>query len=164
MKKIFLLAIVGLLLSVGVNAQKFGYVNSEEILATMPDMIKAQKDLETYSKTFEPRYKEMAAELQSKYDAYIKKGNTMTDAERTAKETELNSLKERMDKYETSTDQQLKAKQETVLKPVFEKAQKAIKDYAVEKGYDYIFDAKTIVYAKESDDLTPMIKAKLGAK
>lgn len=164
MKKIFLLAIVGIMLSFGVNAQKFGYVNSEEILATMPDMIKAQKDLEAYQKTFEPRYKEMATELQSKYEDYMKKAASMSDAEKTSKETELNSLKERIDKYGTTSDEQIKTKQETLLKPVFEKAQKAIKDYAVEKGYDYIFDAKTIVYAKESDDLTPMIKTKLGAK
>jgi outer membrane protein len=45
-----------------------------------------------------------------------------------------------------------------------DKADKAIKDVAKEKGYDYIFDASNgvLLHAKDGDNILSMVKTKLG--
>ena len=46
-------------------------------------------------------------------------------------------------------------------------AQDAINAVAKEKGYSYIFDSTpggTLIFAQESDDILPLVKAKLGIK
>ena len=48
--------------------------------------------------------------------------------------------------------------------PIQEKIQGAIKDVAVEGGYQYIFDAQSdsILYADETTDVTRLVMEKLG--
>ncbi|RYZ39072.1 MAG: OmpH family outer membrane protein, partial [Sphingobacteriales bacterium] len=45
-----------------------------------------------------------------------------------------------------------------------DKAQKAIREVGAEGGYDYIFDGGQLLYAKDSENIMPTVKAKLGIK
>ena len=47
--------------------------------------------------------------------------------------------------------------------PIVQKAQEAIKSVAKTNGYTYIFDSGvgSILYAEESDDILPLVKAYL---
>ena len=63
--------------------------------------------------------------------------------------------------------QQLQKKQNDMLKPIFDKADKAISDVAKEKGLIYVFDISSRVVLYQSPlslDLMPLAKAKLGIK
>ncbi|MNU14844.1 periplasmic chaperone [compost metagenome] len=164
MRKIFVLAIVGVLMTIGASAQKIGYVNASELLATMPDMVKANKDLEVYAKTFEDAGKTMMTEYQTKADAFTKGEKTMSEAVKEVKYKEIMDLQKRIQDYDQSSQDKIEKKREELIKPVLEKAQKAIKDYGTANGYDYILNSEGILYAKDSDNVTAQIKAKLGAK
>ncbi|WP_222165640.1 OmpH family outer membrane protein [Edaphocola aurantiacus] len=164
MRKIFVLAIVGVLMTIGASAQKIGYVNASELLATMPDMVKANKDLEVYAKTFEDAGKTMMTEYQTKADAFTKGEKTMSEAVKEVKYKEIMDLQKRIQDYDQSSQDKIEKKREELIKPVLEKAQKAIKDYGTANGYDYILNSEGILYAKDADNVTAQIKAKLGAK
>ena len=59
MKKFFQLAVVALLLlaaTTTASAQKFGYVNSQAILAEMPEMKAAESNLEGLQKHLQKKY------------------------------------------------------------------------------------------------------------
>ena len=79
---------------------------------------------------------------------------------------EVESLKEKIQKYAQTADQEIQKKRFDLLKPIIEKAQKAVSDVAKEKGYTYVFDASPgkglIVF--EGEDLLPLVKTKLGIK
>ena len=53
-----------------------------------------------------------------------------------------------------------------LLKPLIDRAKKAIEDVAREGGYTYILDAgsTTVLYSQDSDDIMPQVKKKLGLK
>jgi outer membrane protein len=81
------------------------------------------------------------------------------------KEDDLNAMNERIQTYQSSASQQLQTKQADLLKPVFDKADKAVKEVGAEKGLIYVFDmsSRTILYnSKESLDILPFVKTKLG--
>jgi len=167
MKKIIFLLAIGLTIGFGVKAQsqkKTGYVNSQELIETMPEAIKADSLIRKYSKDLETQLKTMGTEAQTKYADYTANSKTWSDAVKEVKEKELNDLQNRMQEFQQSADDKISKKRQELLKPVLDKAQKAIKDVGTEGGYDYIFDGASILYAKDSENILPQVKAKLGIK
>ncbi|HNQ38924.1 MAG TPA: OmpH family outer membrane protein, partial [Prolixibacteraceae bacterium] len=76
---------------------------------------------------------------------------------------------QRIQNFSQVAQQQLQQKQAEMLRPIFEKAQKAVADVAKEKGLIYVFDVSgelgTVLYrSNESLDLLPLVKTKLGIK
>ncbi|MNX79245.1 Outer membrane protein (OmpH-like) [compost metagenome] len=88
----------------------------------------------------------------------------MSEAVKEVKYKEIMDLQKRIQDYDQSSQDKIEKKREELIKPVLEKAQKAIKDYGTANGYDYILNSEGILYAKDSDNVTAQIKAKLGAK
>jgi outer membrane protein len=50
------------------------------------------------------------------------------------------------------------------MQPIMDKARKAIEAVGKENGYQYIYDAAGLLYAQDSDNVLPLVKAKLGLK
>lgn len=166
MKKVILFLSFGLLIGTYASAQapKLGYINSTELLSQMPEARKADSSVQLYAKSFQDQLQTMSKEFEKKYQDYQAQEKTMTDAVKEVKEKELRDLQARIESTNQSAQEKIQTKKEELLRPVLEKADKAIKDVAKEKAYDYIFDAASILYAKDGDNILPLVKAKLGVK
>lgn len=169
MKSVFKICVLGILLfSAGfANAQapKFGHIDLQALIQIMPERATAEKQFTAYNKELEDALGIMQKEFQTKYMEYATKRDSLSETVRRMKEEDLNAMNERIQTYQQSAGQQLQTKQAELLKPVFDKAEKAVKDVGAEKGYIYVFDmsARTILYnSKESVDILPFVKAKLG--
>ena len=92
----------------------------------------------------------------------------MTDAMKEVKQKEIQDLQNRIESTQQSAQEKVSQKKQEVYGPILEKADKAIKAVAKEKGYDYVFDASSgggaLLFARESDNITPYVKEKLGIK
>ena len=168
MKSVFKICVLGiLLLSAGfANAQipKFGHIDLQGLIQTMPERAVAEKQFNAYQKELEDALGIMQKEFQTKYLEYSTKKDSLSETVRKMKEDDLNAMNERIQTYQSSAQQQLQTKQTELLKPVFDKADKAIKTVGAEKGLIYVFDmsSRTILYnSKESLDLMPFVKAEL---
>lgn len=171
MKKFALLLAVGLMTTVssfaiGEAGLKLGYVNSQELLSVMPEMTKADTDLKNFAKQYQDQLETMGKEFEKKGGEYQASEKTMSDAVKEVKQKELQSLEARIRDFQQSAQEKIGKKKEELYKPILEKADKAIKDVAKEKGYSYVFDASGggLLYANESDNILPLVKAKLGIK
>jgi outer membrane protein len=169
MKSVFKICVLGILLfSAGfANAQtpKFGHIDLQALIQVMPERAAAEKQFTAYQKELEDALAVMQKEFQSKYLEYSTKRDSMTETVRKMKEDDLNAMNERIQTYQSSASQQLQTKQSDLLKPVFDKADKAVKEVGAEKGLIYVFDmsSRSILYnSKESLDILPFVKAKLG--
>lgn len=166
--------LIALIFSFGfTSAQKFkfGHTNSQEIMQALPDTQNAKTELEKLAKQHTDRFNAMKAEYEKKYTEYIEnsqlkpespeKWDELTYAD---KETELQSLQQRLTNYEAMAQQKLQEKQNELLKPITDKVTKAITDVAKEGAFTYIFDISTLLYFSEeqSIDITPLVKKKLG--
>ena len=52
--------------------QKFGHLNVQEVVQSLPEFIKAQGEVESQAKIYDSELKQMADELQRKSDEYQK--------------------------------------------------------------------------------------------
>jgi outer membrane protein len=167
MKKIVLaIACVVFFSASSVFAQKFGYINSQELLASMPEAKKADSSLQQFAKSYQDQIETMGKEYQKKAQDYQSQEKTMTDAMKEVKVREIQKLEENIQQTQQSAQEKIAKKKEELFTPILEKADKAIKDVAKTNSYDYVFDsgAGALLYAKDSDNILPLVKTKLGIK
>ncbi|HCY39976.1 MAG TPA: molecular chaperone Skp [Prolixibacteraceae bacterium] len=169
MKSVFKICVLGILLfSAGfakAQAPKFGHIDLQALIQVMPERATAEKQFIAYQKELEDALGIMQKEFQTKYMEYASNRDSLSETVRKMKEEDLNAMNERIQTYQSSASQQLQTKQGELLKPVFDKADKAVKAVGAEKGLIYVFDmsSRVILYnSKESTDLLPAVKAKLG--
>jgi outer membrane protein len=165
--KTLLIAIAALTLTVAANAQelKFGHINSQEVLADMPDKLAAEKTLQDEASKLEEQLKIMSNDLQQKYEEYINKRDSLPELIRATKEKEIQDADQRIQSYRQMAQQSLAQKEQQLLGPIIEKVQKAIDEVGTENGFVYIFDlgSQIILYnSPQSVDVAPLVKAKLG--
>ncbi len=165
MKKIVLIVACGLMMgNIAIAQTKFGHINSAELLKSMPDVTKAEAEIQAYAKTFQEQLQAMSKEYETKIQAFQAGEKTMTDAMKEVKVKEIKDLETRIESTNQSAQEKVEKKRQDLLQPIIDKADKAIKAVATEKGYDYIFDTSTgaFLQVKASDDVMPLVKAKLG--
>lgn len=166
MKKLIFACCLAVSSFVATAQQKIGYISSDELLVSMPEAKKADADISAYAKTFQDQLQAMQKELETKYKAYEAEAKTMSEAMKLVKEKELQDLQNRIMSTQQSAEEKISAKKQELLKPIMEKADKAIQAVAKEKGYTYIFDTSVagMVYATPDDNIIALVKAKLGIK
>lgn len=168
MKKIVLTLAACLALTAAVFAQapKLGYINSAELLQGMPDVTKADNDLKVFAKAYQDQLETMSKEYEKKVKDYQAGQAAMSDAVKEVKAKEIQDLQARMESTNQSATEKVQKKKEDLYKPILEKADKAIKAVAAEKGYDYVFDSSAggLLYAKETENILEAVKTKLGVK
>lgn len=165
MKRIVLIVACGLLMANMAMAQtKFGHINSAELLKAMPDVTKAETEIQNYAKTFQDQLQAMGKEYEKKIQEFQAGEKTMTEAMKEVKVKEIKDLEARIESTNSSAQEKVEKKRQDLLQPIIDKADKAIKAVATEKAYDYIFDTSTgaLLHAKSGDDIMPLVKAKLG--
>ena len=167
MKKIILVACsFALFSSVKAQSLKIGHINSQELLSLMPEIKKAEADLKVYAKSFEDQLETMSKEYQKKMGDYQAQEKTMTDAVKEVKQKEITDLGARIESTQKSAEEKVVTKKQELFKPILDKAEKAIKEVAKEKGFDYVFDVSTgsVLVTRDADNMLPLVKAKLGIK
>lgn len=167
MKRVILLGVtlVFILSSVNTFAQKLklGYVEVEEIITIIPDKAKAQAALTEYSKELEGQLQTMNQEFEKKYQEYETNYQTWGEAVRKDKEKEITSLQQRIQEFQVSAQQDLQAKEQELLQPIYNKINEAIKQVGDENGYTYIYDNSTLLYkSDDAENITDQVKTKLG--
>ena len=148
------------------NAQKFGHINSAELLEQMPDVKSADTVLAQYQRTLEGQYNEMVNEYTNKLKNFQGLTATTPDAVREVKQQELLDLQNRIQAFQDGAQDKLQTKKQELYNPILKKAEEAVKAVAKENNYAYVFDTSVgaVIHAQESDDIMALVKKKLNLK
>lgn len=162
---VVLIMIAAIATSFAQKVNKFGYLNSYELLTLMPEKAKADTVIDKYARDLDNLANQMAVEYQTKatnfQQKYDKKLMSEAEAELAAKE--LQDLEQRINEFQQASQQKVQKKQDDLYSPIMQKVNDAIKAVAKANGYTYIFDssAGSLLYADESDDVLPLLKSYL---
>jgi outer membrane protein len=147
---------------------KFGHINSDELIKAMPEYDSATVKLEKTRKELINALDIMQVELKNKADAYNKEAKNLTDLVKQTKEQELQDMQTRIQEFQTNAQTQLQDQQVALFQPIYNKADKAVKDVGKEGGFTYIFDVSKgqVLYFDEtkSTNIIALVKTKLGLK
>ena len=164
MKKILLLSLTFLISISSFSQNKFGYIDSQELLLLMPERKTAEEEVQTFAKSLESQLQAMTAEYQQSVQEYQANEATYTDLVKQDKVTEITGLEQRIQSFQQNAQQALQSKEQELLEPILQKARQAIEDVASEGDYTYIFDKSvgSILYVKESENILDKVKKKLN--
>ncbi|MEL6122794.1 MAG: OmpH family outer membrane protein [Bacteroidota bacterium] len=159
-------AILAMLLTVNVSAQKFGYINSQQLIQQIPQVKEANAELETIRSQYEKQGQDKVTALKTKYAALERKQaqGEIAPKQLEAEAATLKNEELEIAKFEQDMQTVLRDKSEELLKPIRDKIQAAIDAVAAEEGFQYIFDQSMgiLLYADEATDVSAKVKAKLG--
>ncbi len=160
------LAIALLMGSTSLFAQKFGRINTQEIIMAMPETKTMQTNMEAYAKELQDNIETMNVEFNTKLQDFQKNFNTMNDMAKEMKEKDLNDLQARIREFQERAQQEYQKKQNELLAPIIEKAKNAIDKISAAGGYLVVFDTSTgsLAYFDEATltDIAPEVKKELG--
>ena len=170
-KYIFILLLLVVSQAAWAQETKIGYTNVELILQYMPQTKAIETELgkleEAISKTLEVKQKYYQQKLQE-FMEYKQSGKPLTPEMEKAATSELQRLEGEVQKGIADAEDKLMTRRMALLKPVQDKMQGAIDAVAKEGGYTYILNQAvgsgipSILYGKESDNVTTLIAKKLG--
>ena len=152
------------LTATGVSAQvKLGHIDAQKLIATMPETIAAQKQLEDKQAEVEKELTNMREQFQTKAAEYSKNAKTYADVVLAAKQQAIQDMEQRIMRFQQIAVENLQKTQEELMNPIITKAMEAIKAVGKENGFTYIYDTGALLYTAETaEDILPLVKKKLG--
>lgn len=164
-KLLTLLVFLFFVTSANSQSLKFGHIDLGALIEIMPERAAAEKEFTDFQKELE----EVLAEMQQNYTTKMMDleqfNDNASEVKRNAKLGELQSLQKRIRNYEATAQQQAEQKYQNLLKPVFDRAIKAIEEVATQQGLIYVFDsgADALLYKSgQTIDIFPLVKKQLG--
>lgn len=164
-KKVILVLAMAVALPVAMSAQKFGIVDAQTVLTSLPDFTKMQEQITEASKKYEDEFKNLSAELDRKISEYQALPEDSPKQIRERRESELQELDQKIQQFRNTASQDLQRQQQTLMAPIEQKLIEAIKAVGQEGGFTLIFqDGQALYQGKDVIDVTADVKAKLGIK
>lgn len=165
MKKVLIMILM--LAPLAAMAQKFGHVNSQEVIQAMPEYTKAKTEIDALQQQYEADLKGMQDEFTKKVKDYEANANTLPENIKQRRETELQEMDQKIrQSYQDNQQALAKASQEK-MSAITAKVVDAIKQVGDAGGYVYIMELNGgIPYISNtlSTDVTAQVKTKLGLK
>jgi len=143
---------------------KVAHINTQELIAAMPEMKAAQAQMEKLGKTYEAEIQGMSTELQTKMKQYDAEAATKTDEENQKRVQEVQGMEQNIRQYQGQAQQDMQTKNLELLKPITETAKAAILKVARAQGFDYVLDSTQgggLIMA-DGKDLLEDVKKELG--
>ena len=167
MKQLKTLAIaIVLFIGTQVSAQsKVAHVDLQTLITSMPEMKVAQDQMKKIQESYDKDYKNMVTEYQTKLQKYEQESATAGDALNDTRSKEMQDMGNRIQQFQQTAQKELGQKEMDLIKPIMEKAQKAIQKVAKAKGVNYVLDATTgsgVLFAEGGIDLLADVKKELG--
>lgn len=164
MKK-FLIVIM-LLAPMSLLAQKFGYMNSAELIQLMPEFSKAQKKLQDLEKTYTNDFNAMRTELEKKGTEFEKlQQDSVPENILKRRYEELLQMEQRLQEASRELQQSLAQAEQQEMIAIQGKLRDALDAVGRDGGYVCIFDlAGGVPYISKTlcEDVTAKLRTKLG--
>lgn len=151
-----------------VQAQRFGYIDTDYVLNKMPEYAKAQDEINQLSQAWEKDVAEMAAKIQSLYSALQAEQVLLTEAMKKERldaiQVEENKLKEYQKKV-FGFGGLLFLKKQELIKPVQDKVWEAVDKVAKKNNLNIVFDKASqlvMIYTDPRYDYTDFVLDELG--
>ena len=162
--KVIIIGVIASLATFAVQAQKIGFVNTDYVLAQMPEAKQIQSELQSYEKQLANKIQATVQGYQQQLQAYQQGAATMTEDARAAKEKELTELQTQIQQDQQEAQLNLQKKQGELVQPAYDKIQDAISKVAKANGYTHVLSPEVVLYVENQEEanLSDMVLKEMG--
>lgn len=151
-----------------VNAQRFGYIDTDFILNKMPEYKKAQDEINRLSELWTKEIQDMAKEIESMYSALQAEQVLLTEEMRKERTESIKKKEEELKVYQNRVfgfDGLFFLKKAELIKPVQDKVWDAVDKVAKQNNLAIMFDKSgelVMIYTDPRYDYTDFVLDELG--
>jgi len=167
MRKLGLLFLL-CLITLSVNAQKFGYIDSDYILKKLPEYAKAEKELNMLSSKWQADIEKMKKEYEKMQTDFKAEEILLTEDMKKERLDTLAGREKAIKEYQKKIfgfEGMIFLKRQELMKPVQDKVFEAVEKVAKSKSLQIIFDKSgdlVMVYTNPIHDYTDYVLEELG--
>ncbi|MFK7972932.1 MAG: OmpH family outer membrane protein [Bacteroidia bacterium] len=168
MKRFIVLVLVLASTAFALQAQKVGYINTEEIMQKMPEYQEAQAAIDEISALWQTELEKKYAKIEQMYQEYAAQEVLYTEEVKQQKQDAIFQLERAAKEYREEKfgyNGNLFSFQENKLKPLQEKILAALKVVIARRKYSLVFDkagSATWLYTDPAYDLGEEVLEELG--
>ena len=145
--------------------QKYGHVDSYEVVSAMPEFQVLNRKLKAREQQFNNRLKKEYGELGRLQKDVQQYGAGLMTAVMEQLITDGAALEEKIARLEQEGPMEIENYKSEMLRPINNRYLKAVKQVSEELGYTFIFDLSkdgVVYYPEETGNIGPLVKKKLG--
>lgn len=146
------------------QAQQFGYIDAQGILAELPQVKQAEANLEALQTQLQKRLEASFTQFQQDYQTLqdkVSRGE-LSPVQQEEEAAKLQARQQELAQEEQNMVQQIQDKRTELLEPIYTSMNEAIEAVAKEKGLTFIFDKQVLLYSQETQDVSADVKAKMN--
>ncbi len=166
--KNLLILLIGLVFGTTLNAQRFGIVDTELILAKMPDYSQAQKQLDQLSQQWQGEVESLLSEKEALEKAYNAEKVLLTEEKKIEKLAIIKKKEEdalALQRKYFGPDGEIFKKRRELIRPIQDKVYNAVQEVARKKKLDVVFNKSSdlvVLYNNKKADISDDVLEKLG--
>lgn len=142
---------------------KVGVIDIDYILSNMPELVSVQEELKTYGAQMDADLSKKVEEYKALVEAYKADEAEYTIAQKKAKQEELITLENDIQKFQQNGTKLMEIRQDELLRPLYNMIGDALDKVAAAEGYTQVMRSTAdIVYLDERFDLTTSILTEMG--
>ncbi|HVS96549.1 MAG TPA: OmpH family outer membrane protein [Puia sp.] len=142
---------------------KVACISFNELLASMPEVKKADTALEQYRAALQQEYDSYQADYKSQLvTLYSRDTLKYNAAQLDLKRRNLSDLFAKIQGYNQQAGRLIDQKRAALFVPIQQKAQSAIRAVSKDNGFTYVIDKDNLQVYPPSDDILPLVKKRLG--
>jgi len=152
-----------LIATMSIKAQKIAFINTETILASIPEYQQVQQYLTSLADKYRAAIETEVKDIDQLYRTYQSQKATLSASARASSEQEIISKEKQTKEKEKiyfGEDGVMAKRSEELLNPIQDMVNKAIASVAHNGGYDLVIDlaaATGIVYQKPGNDISSLV-------
>ena len=151
-----------------VNAQRFGYIDTEYILNKMPEYKEAQSEINMLSQGWEKEIQEMSKNIESMYSALEAERVLLTEEMRKDRTEQIRQKEDDLKEYQKKVfgfGGLFFLKKQELVKPVMDKVWDAVEKVSKQNNLAIVFDKASqlvMIYTDPRYDYTDFVLDELG--
>lgn len=149
------------------QAQRFGYINSTQIVTQAPGAAEARQSLETEMQGYRTELDQLETQLDSLQTAYERQQASLSATARQQRQQELQQKFAQYQQRAAELQQTAQRREQELIAPLMQRIAGVIEEVRTEGGFAMIFDTGAggvIVAADPALDVTEQVLAKLRAQ
>ncbi|MCK9179602.1 MAG: OmpH family outer membrane protein [Bacteroides sp.] len=166
LKKFALFILLALPIGLFAQTLKFGHLNSQEIIVSMPEFQKAETEMEALQKKYGEEMQRTQEEFNKKFQEFQQSVDSLPSNIAERRQRELQDMAQRQEQFQQEAYEAMQQAQGDLMMPIYKKLDDAIQSVGKSQGFTYIFDiARTsipYINTDQSTDVTTSVKSKLG--
>jgi outer membrane protein len=155
-KGLLILAVMFLLVSPALAAQKIAYVDLQKALNLSQEGSKAKQDISALVKKYEAEFKDKQQALLQKKDELQKQAALLSDSAKAEKEREYQQEVKDLQRFQNDVKEELQQRDADYTKRILNEMNEVLQQLGEKGGYSMILEKNegAVLYAVEAVDLT----------